>query len=285
MTKSNVIIDTEKQIRTLRTPHDVWQTIASFTTVEGHMMEVYAEITGVINDRTSSAKWAVEGLFYRNAGGDVTPVGSVNKPKVGSLGGGADVDMAVNTDNQTIELKVKGADATVINWECSTALNRRRDIGDYSDDPRMQLTIVGMAAAKKTGFLGLQDGLNYVLVPDNYLTNNSPSSPIVQSEFWGISVYKEIYGSSYTEFLNFKASRYGSSTSITASLSRGWLRWWTGTGDFGEGTATMQQKQVSFTTGITGYLKNRVMFGTFKSAEGVSFIWGKHDPTGWANYP
>lgn len=284
MTTSNVTMDTKVKERNIRTENDTWYTIMSFAVPEGKTVEVYVSIVGANDAHSSRAKWSAEGLFYRNVAGNVTADGTVTKPKHGGLA--ADVDIVANTTDQTVDIKVQGIAATVIFWESVGEIRLREDTEDYTGDPRIQMTIVGMLAAKKLGFMGLGDGLNHVLVPTMY---NLSSAPISGQELWRRTVTKTLGGSTYTDWLNMAAQIYGSSTTVSSWVSTVLFRWWTGTGDFGTGSVSSKQFTMSLSgsgqsPSINGKLRNRALAGSYKSSENVSFVWGKHDAVGWANY-
>lgn len=282
MTTSNIVTDTKEQRRTLRTADDSWLTIMSFAVPEGKTAEVYAKIVGANNAKTSRAVWTAEGLFYRNAGGDVTADGSITKPKSGGLAG--DVDIVVNTSDQTVDIKVKGVAATVVHWEADGEIRLREDTEDYDGDPRMQITIVKMREKKKLGWCGLTDGLNFVLVPDVY-SGKKIASPYSNTEKWSFNSTKDIGGSAYTDYLKFTATKVGPGATPTTSQSVWKLKWMTQTGDFGTGAVKTVTVGGGFTVYIQGWLQNRMMFGSFKNDDGVAFLWGKHDAEGWINYP
>jgi hypothetical protein len=283
---TNIAVETEERKKSLRTPNDVWKTIASFSVLEGKVVEIYADILAQRNDKTARASFTLEGLFYRNTGNLLAQDGTTSKLNVGSLA--VDVNIVVNTadiNNQIIEIQVQGQAGTVIFWECSARVRTREQVEDYTGNPRLQVSIIGMAESKKLGWMGLTDGINYVMMPSAYGCVKNTVPPTLRTyEIWNRYQLK-LLGTYYCQDrFTLHASRRGNTTTWSTEESYVLFDWFTCTGDSGTGAVTWVHNIYSAVTGFNGYLKGRVLARSV-SALGVSFLWSRLDALGWGNYP
>ena len=260
--------------REVDTSDDSWTTVMQIDLAEGKTMELYAEIFGLKSDKSSRVKFKLEALFYRETGGNVTADGAAVKSSLGGLAG--DVDDVANTSNQTADVKVKGVAATSIAWKAELDIRIKTGEVAYSGDPRMQMTITGLTAGGFAGWAGLQDGINSVLVPTAYKSSSTP-----KTESWKHSVTKTVLGATATDLLLLAAADLGTGT--PSKTSHATFKWVTRAGGTTGAKITTTTK-INNSIGADGGILNR-LFSASYSALGVSFLWSRHDVSGWLNYP
>ena len=258
--------------REVDTSNDSWVTVLQIDLAEGKSMEVYGDIFGLKSDGSSRVRFDLEGMFYRQTGGNVTADGAAVKTSHGSLAG--DVDVVANTSNQSVDVKVKGVAATSIAWEIKVDSRIKTGAVAYSGDPRMQMTIVGLTAGGFAGWAGLQDGINSVLVPTTYEVGGT-----LAAELWKKSATKTVLGATVTDLLSLKVVPGTGGTGQSTAL----FKWITRSGGT-TGAQTTKSAKVSFTTGVNTGFQNRLFSGSMTEL-GVTFLWSRHDVSGWVNYP
>lgn len=270
---------------------DGWNIIYSIPIGLKEVFTVNAKVTAIFEDQSRTVDFSLEGIFGNETGVAVS-YGTVVKNTSEEL---MDIDCNFlvgvvrgegETEKNLLMIQVDGDLARNIKWDGTLEITIRKDEIDYQSNPRLQLTIVGMSEAKKLGFAGLSDGINYVLVPTYYSTLQQGSNPIFTNESWALAYPKVLGGGSCSDFIGLSASRFGSSSAWTRWDSHAIIRWYTFTGDFGSGALTTRKFTVTYSsTGINGRLKNRVLSHSYTSPEGVVFLWGRLDVLGWGNYP
>lgn len=90
--------------------------LASIAVAEEETWHVEAGVVGRKSDGSQHASYHLQGLFYRNAGGNVTQSGSTVVSEIES-DATWDADFIADTANQTIDLRVTGVAATSIAWK------------------------------------------------------------------------------------------------------------------------------------------------------------------------
>ncbi len=106
-------------LRTLTTTAVTTTDIASVYLNEGDVVLVEAQVVAKETDATNRAIYWVAGLFYRNAGGNVTQQGST-AAVITAIESDADWNVTLNADTtaQAADVRVIGKAATNINWRC-----------------------------------------------------------------------------------------------------------------------------------------------------------------------
>jgi len=111
-------------VGTLQTTNDTQTTIATMPISEGDVFLVEVQIIGRKSDGTDRALYHLEGLFYRNAAGNVTQQGAT--VSVGTIESNAnwDCQLIADTVAQAIDVDVTGVAGTTIDWKCDIKLMR-----------------------------------------------------------------------------------------------------------------------------------------------------------------
>ena len=102
--------------RYLQTTDATVTDIDSLAVAEGEMFKVETEVVGRKSDGTDRAMYHLEGLFYRNTGGNVTQEGSTTSITTIESDATWNCALVADTGNQTIDVQVTGKAATTVNW-------------------------------------------------------------------------------------------------------------------------------------------------------------------------
>ena len=91
--------------------------INSFAATVGYAYLVDAKIVARQSDGTNRGMWNIQGLFYRQAAGNVTQQGLTNSLTTIRSNTAWDCDFNANTTSQEVEVLCTGVAATTINWQ------------------------------------------------------------------------------------------------------------------------------------------------------------------------
>lgn len=91
--------------------------INTFAAVEEYAYLVDAKVIARKSDGSDVGMWHIQGLFYRNTGGDITQQGLTNSLTTIRSNTNWDVDFNANTTSQEVEVLCTGVAGTTINWQ------------------------------------------------------------------------------------------------------------------------------------------------------------------------
>jgi len=91
--------------------------INSFAVTEDYAYFVQAKVIARQSDGSNVGMWDLEGLFYRNTGGNVTQQGLTNSLTTIRKNTAWDVDFNANTTSQEVEVLCTGVAGVTINWQ------------------------------------------------------------------------------------------------------------------------------------------------------------------------
>lgn len=91
--------------------------IETLSVAEGDVYKVSAEVTGRKDDGTDRAVYHLEGLFYRNTGGNVTQEGPTATVMTRESDNTWNCTLNADAGNQTIDVRVTGKAATTVDWK------------------------------------------------------------------------------------------------------------------------------------------------------------------------
>lgn len=93
--------------------------IKSFSIAEGQVVWVCAKVTCRESTGASRGYWHLEGVFYRNSGGNVTQQGATGSlVAIDSTGGSLTTTLNATVATQTIDVMVTSLAVGVVNWIC-----------------------------------------------------------------------------------------------------------------------------------------------------------------------
>lgn len=91
--------------------------ITSISATEDYAYLVDARIIARQSDGSNRGVWHLQGLFYRNSGGNITQQGLTNSLTTIRSNTNWDADLVVNTSSQEIEVQCTGVAGTTITWQ------------------------------------------------------------------------------------------------------------------------------------------------------------------------
>lgn len=282
----NIRTDRKEDKFSLHSQDEEWSIAYRINIALKEIFVVSAKIMAVFEDQSQVSEFLVEGVFS-NEGGRVVNHGTTVKRVSDFCSDASSLEVRLvpsELDRDVLEVGVKGSSSRAVSWNGIVSMNIRKVEGqEYTGYPRLQISIVGMEDSKKLGFMGLRDGINYVLRPNNY-TIRDDSSPVYRSEIWEKYVSRRLNDYTYWDMLSLQAHGSGPGTSVTTGWSQAMMRWYTYSGDFGGGNPTCYLRYLPYYSGMDGGLKHRTLSNSCFIG-GVTFLWSRFDVQGWLNYP
>lgn len=115
-------LTTERYTKTLTTPSDTPADIDAISVIEDRVVDVEAVVIARKADGSERGVYHLEGVFYRNTGGDVIQQGNTASFLIRRSTSALAVDIVPDTGNQTVDVRVTGLAATTVKWEARIIL-------------------------------------------------------------------------------------------------------------------------------------------------------------------
>lgn len=263
---------------------------------EGKVVEVYLNIEGITERKDKRVSAQINCVCHRDVGGSVVLDGNEIIFKKNDIGAKFTVTEYAGFYGSVPELWIYNRNHSILGtpigfpmyWTWTAEIRTREyRAEEHTGYPRLQMTIVGMADAKKSGWAGLKDGINYVLVPTSYTNINNVKNTLVEE--WNFTAYKRIGTMFVSDRLALRAQLYGNGASWTYPGNSQWFfKWASRTGDYGTGTG-MSSTFASMSYSITrahGLRRNCLanQRATHKNGQPVTFLWQRYDVFGFRDY-
>lgn len=115
-------LTTLRYTKTVQTTNDTPADIDAIPVVEARVVDVEVVVIARKADGTERGVYHLEGVFYRNTGGDVTQQGNTASLLIRRSTSALGVDIVPDTGNQTVDVRVTGLAATTVKWEARVIL-------------------------------------------------------------------------------------------------------------------------------------------------------------------